>query len=265
MNPIAIPRQPSRRRWPWLLLLAGSGICCAAILLFPWLVLWGEAAAALSIRVLFSHICHQDPQRSLSLAGIVLPVCTRCLALYLGGFPGSAAGSPGPRAFGLAAGVAGPAAGAAPPHRAGRRPGPGRASGPAPSGRGPPPAGWPARRWGSTRPFSWKAVAVLRLNRTAGIWDNDLEGAEGGKGVARGFPPPPSLPPRASGAADPPGRGPGEQCGLKSIGQKRGKHERFIQGEKRGLPGPANRLGEWVAPPEPRRNTAGSRRHGGHH
>ena len=88
MNPIAIPRQPWRRRWPWLLLLAGSGICCAAILLFPWLVLWGEAAAALSIRVLFSHICHQDPQRSLSLAGIVLPVCTRCLALYLGGFLG---------------------------------------------------------------------------------------------------------------------------------------------------------------------------------
>ena len=88
MNTIATPQQPSRRRWPWLLLLAGSGICCAAILLFPWLVLWGEAAAALSIRVLFSHLCHQDPQRSLSLAGIVLPVCTRCLALYLGGFLG---------------------------------------------------------------------------------------------------------------------------------------------------------------------------------
>ncbi len=82
------PRHPSRRRWAWLLLLAGSGVCCAAILLFPWLVLQGEAAVALSVRFVFSHLCHQDPQRSLSLAGVVLPVCNRCLALYLGGFLG---------------------------------------------------------------------------------------------------------------------------------------------------------------------------------
>ena len=87
MNPTHSSRQ-SRRRWPWPLLLAGSGICCAAILLFPWLVLQGEAGAALSVRFLFSHLCHQDPQRSLSLAGVFLPVCTRCLALYLGGFLG---------------------------------------------------------------------------------------------------------------------------------------------------------------------------------
>ena len=84
MNPI----HPSRPRWPWFLLLAGSGTCCAAILLFPRLVLDGEAAAALSMRFFFSHLCHQDPQRSLSLAGVFLPVCSRCLALYLGGFLG---------------------------------------------------------------------------------------------------------------------------------------------------------------------------------
>ena len=77
-----------RRRWAWLLLLAGSGTCCAAILLFPCLVLQGEAGAALSVRHVFSHLCHQDPQRCLSLAGVFLPVCNRCLALYLGGFLG---------------------------------------------------------------------------------------------------------------------------------------------------------------------------------
>ena len=83
-------RHPSvpRRRWAWPLLLAVSGICCAGILLFPWLVLQGEAGAALSVRFLFSHLCHQDPQRSLCLAGVFLPVCNRCLALYLGGFLG---------------------------------------------------------------------------------------------------------------------------------------------------------------------------------
>ena len=88
MNQVAILHQPSRRRWPWFLLLAGSGICSAAILLFPWLVHQGEAGAALSVRYVFSHLCHQDPQRSLSLAGVFLPVCNRCLALYLGGFLG---------------------------------------------------------------------------------------------------------------------------------------------------------------------------------
>ena len=82
------PDQPSNRGWPWFLLVAGSGICCAAILLFPCLVLEGEAAAALWFRFLFSHLCHQDPHRSLSLAGVFLPVCSRCLALYLGGFLG---------------------------------------------------------------------------------------------------------------------------------------------------------------------------------
>ena len=88
MKSTLFPRHPSRRRWAWPLLLAGSGVCCAAILLFPWLVLQGEAGAALSVRFLFSHLCHQDPQRSLSLAGVFLPVCNRCLALYLGGFLG---------------------------------------------------------------------------------------------------------------------------------------------------------------------------------
>ena len=52
------------------------------------MVLQGEAAAALSVRFLFSFLCHQDPHRSLSLAGVFLPVCNRCLALYLGGFLG---------------------------------------------------------------------------------------------------------------------------------------------------------------------------------
>jgi len=88
MPPTHPSPQPSRRRWPWFLLLAGSGICSAAILLLPWLVHQGEAGAALSVRYLFSHLCHQDPQRSLSLAGVLLPVCNRCLALYLGGFLG---------------------------------------------------------------------------------------------------------------------------------------------------------------------------------
>ena len=78
----------TRPPWPFPLLLLGSGICCAAILLFPWLVRWGLAQVAVPVWYLFSHLCHQEPERSLSLAGVSLPVCSRCLALYLGGFWG---------------------------------------------------------------------------------------------------------------------------------------------------------------------------------
>ncbi len=75
-------------RWPFPLLLAGSGICCATILLFPWLVHWGAAQVAVPVWYLFSHLCHQELGRSLILGGVSLPVCSRCLALYLGGFLG---------------------------------------------------------------------------------------------------------------------------------------------------------------------------------
>lgn len=74
--------------WPFPLLLAGSALCCAVILLFPWLGLRGESQAAWVVWYLFSHLCHQEMERSLTLGGVSLPVCSRCLALYLGGFLG---------------------------------------------------------------------------------------------------------------------------------------------------------------------------------
>lgn len=71
-----------------LLLLAGTG--SALPLAFPWIVS-NLPALGLGIALFFSQLCHQDPNRSFVLAGATLPVCARCLALYLGGFVGIAA------------------------------------------------------------------------------------------------------------------------------------------------------------------------------
>jgi len=68
-----------------LLLLAGMG--SALLLAFPWLMS-NLPTVGLGIALFFSQLCHQNPSRSFVLAGTTLPVCARCLALYVGGFVG---------------------------------------------------------------------------------------------------------------------------------------------------------------------------------
>jgi uncharacterized membrane protein len=46
----------------------------------------GQLAAA--SRLAFRPFCHQDPARSIALAGAVLPVCARCTGIYLGAWLG---------------------------------------------------------------------------------------------------------------------------------------------------------------------------------
>jgi len=71
-----------------LLLLAGTG--SALPMAFPWLML-NLPTAGIGIALFFSQICHQNPTRSFALAGTTLPVCARCLAIYMSGFLGIAA------------------------------------------------------------------------------------------------------------------------------------------------------------------------------
>lgn len=56
-------------------LLAGSTIWCLSIIAAPLLNSAG-------IYAFFSHICHQDPSRSLHIFGEPLAVCIRCTAIY---------------------------------------------------------------------------------------------------------------------------------------------------------------------------------------
>jgi len=71
-----------------LLLLAGTG--SALLLTFPW-IMPNLPALGTGIALFFSQLCHQNPNRSLVMAGATLPVCARCLALYVAGFVGIAA------------------------------------------------------------------------------------------------------------------------------------------------------------------------------
>jgi uncharacterized membrane protein len=68
-----------------------------------WLIaLWGAtlvssrtgivaASASAAVYVAGSLICHQRPERSFHYNGAQLPVCARCLGLYVGGGLGAAA------------------------------------------------------------------------------------------------------------------------------------------------------------------------------
>jgi uncharacterized membrane protein len=47
--------------------------------------------AAAAVYAAGSLVCHQRPERSFHLAGSQLPVCARCLGLYVGGFVGAIA------------------------------------------------------------------------------------------------------------------------------------------------------------------------------
>ena len=157
MNPTRSSHHPSRRRWPWPLLLVGSGICCAAILLSPWMVLHGEPGAALSVRYVFSHLCHQDPP-ALPQPGGRLPACVQPLPGPLPGrVPGSTVGAPWPAAVPPGCWAIGPCWRVRCCSRAWTPAWTWLESGAAPSGRGSRPAGRPAWGWGSTWSCTWRA------------------------------------------------------------------------------------------------------------
>jgi len=43
-----------------------------------------DTDAAQAVRVLFSHSCHQIPNRCYTVNGLTMPVCARCLGVYAG-------------------------------------------------------------------------------------------------------------------------------------------------------------------------------------
>jgi uncharacterized membrane protein len=77
--------------WPrHLLLLTLALSWCWLIFSFSWIAQSSPYPPALLLAVFFSQICHQDPARSFWIGGVPLPVCSRCLAIYLGGITGVA-------------------------------------------------------------------------------------------------------------------------------------------------------------------------------
>jgi uncharacterized membrane protein len=72
--------------------LAGLALLTAltGLLFAPALEAWLGAPGGLSAaaRLGFRPFCHQDPARSFTIAGAVLPVCARCTGIYLGAWLG---------------------------------------------------------------------------------------------------------------------------------------------------------------------------------
>ena len=65
-----------------------AGLWAAAIIAAPAIAQLSGGVAAMLYAV-GSLICHQLPDRSFHLAGAQLPVCARCLGLYVGGAAGA--------------------------------------------------------------------------------------------------------------------------------------------------------------------------------
>ena len=69
-----------------LLLVLAAGGWVALLAAAPLLPAWAGAI----VYGFGSFICHQIPERSFHLAGFQLPVCARCLGIYVGVLVGSA-------------------------------------------------------------------------------------------------------------------------------------------------------------------------------
>ncbi len=81
---------PIRALSVYALVFIAAGSALSLIVAVP---LWLQGAhsqriAGAFVRLFFSFICHQDPERSFLLGGHALAVCGRCTGLYVGFFLG---------------------------------------------------------------------------------------------------------------------------------------------------------------------------------
>jgi len=80
---MAFSKAKKHARLGYGLLLGGAALWCAAILIAPAVKAHSPAGEAW-IRFFFRRVCHQNPDRSFSMANGTLPVCARCAGIYAG-------------------------------------------------------------------------------------------------------------------------------------------------------------------------------------
>mgnify|MGYP006300463745 CR=1 FL=1 len=68
----------------WFILAVAVFICCALFSPVIEAVFFQTRGLEPAAAHWFSMLCHQDPSRSYHIAGVCLPVCTRCTGLYIG-------------------------------------------------------------------------------------------------------------------------------------------------------------------------------------
>ncbi|MBC7361248.1 MAG: DUF2085 domain-containing protein [Candidatus Aminicenantes bacterium] len=74
-----------RQRLSWLLTILVSGLILGGVFLAP-LTSWRWPLLSKFVYLLYSPLCHQQPERSYFLNGHQLAVCSRCLGIYSGFF-----------------------------------------------------------------------------------------------------------------------------------------------------------------------------------
>lgn len=84
---------------PRLLVVRALRAACVAIGVLPWLVPLLRAylplgVAGLWLDAAFATMCHRLPERSLVLAGVAMPLCSRCAGVFLGVAAGALAAWP---------------------------------------------------------------------------------------------------------------------------------------------------------------------------
>lgn len=67
-------------------LVLAAAVAVVVLAFAPVLEAWAGGPGFFSVlaRVAFHRLCHQDPARSLVVAGALLPICARCTGIYLG-------------------------------------------------------------------------------------------------------------------------------------------------------------------------------------
>ena len=81
-NPQCVPDR--RPLLMWTILLTGSLLLIALIVLAPIAHSSGQGIIGSILYQAFGYVCHQQPERSFFIAGLPLAVCARCTGLYAG-------------------------------------------------------------------------------------------------------------------------------------------------------------------------------------
>jgi uncharacterized membrane protein len=68
----------------WSIIAASALFLVLLIIAAPLAVASGRTVLGLTLYQAFSHLCHQDPDRSFFVAGYKFGVCARCTGLYFG-------------------------------------------------------------------------------------------------------------------------------------------------------------------------------------
>jgi uncharacterized membrane protein len=81
-GPMSIPSQAAARRWAFQFGLVMYLTAILALIVLP--SMFGSAALAGAVRLVFGAVCHQDETRTLFVHGTPLPVCHRCIGILAG-------------------------------------------------------------------------------------------------------------------------------------------------------------------------------------